>query len=295
MTRFLDARPDKLVEVLRRAHVEGAAIALRAPEGTDAAVVRLIAGRDARVSLDAHNGLAEIDGALPLGASARRLEQIGAIFPIARPLPPAPLAIAAAAVPYLVDAFVSSADALTFDGDVLTTPRAPRAAAGPSLMHAVCARPPLALLVRARVRVLMATHATSWREQLPHAHAAAERVCELVEQGRAFAVDACGATVLVLAPAGVPAPPRATPARFAHTGHGRSTAFAHSRTLVPGDVDAMAAALAAGARVAGAPFIGRTAALERGLELLPVVDVATAARALATALTGAAARARGAP
>lgn len=294
MTRFIDARPDKLVEVMRRAHVEGARIALRAPPGDGAAVVRLIAGRDARISLDAHNGLAEIDGALLLGASARRLEQIGAIFPMARPLPPVPLAIAAAAIPYLVDAFVHSGDALTFDGDPLTTPRAPRAAAGPSLLHAVCTRPALALLVRARVRVVMATHATSWREELKDEAEAAARVRELVEQGRAFAVDACGATVLVLAPAGVPAPARAVPARFAHTGHGRGTAFAHSRTLVPGDVDAMTAALRAGARVAGAPFIGRAAALERGLEVLPVVDVATGARALATALVDAGAK-RGAP
>lgn len=294
MTRFLDARPDKLVEVLRRAHVEGVAIALRAPAAGDTAVVRLIAGRDARLSLDAHNGLAEIDGALPLGASARRLEQIGAIFPIARPLPPAPLAIAAAAVPYLVDAFFHSGDALTFDGDPLTTPRAPRAAAGPALLYSVCTRPPLALLVRARVRVLLASHATSWREELPSTHAAAERVRDLVEEGRAFAVDACGTTVLVLAAAGVPAPRLAVPARFAHSGHGRSTAFAHSRGLAPGDVDAIDAALRAGARVAGAPFIGRVAALERGLENLPVVDVATATRHLAAALTGAP-RARGTP
>jgi hypothetical protein len=294
VTRFLDARPDKLVETLRRAHVEGAAIALRAPEAGDTAVVRLIAGKDARVTLDAHNGLAEIDGALPLGASARRLEQIGALFPVARPLPPAPLAIAAAAVPYLVDAFVASGDALTFDGDALTTPRAPRSAAGPALLYAVCTRPPLALLVRARVRVLLASHATSWREELSSARAAAERVCDLVEDGRAFAVDACGATVLVLAAAGVPAPPSAIPARFAHFGHGRSTAFAHSRSLAPGDVDAMEAALRTGARVAGAPQIGRVAALERGLEVLPVVDVATATRHLAAALT-AAARPMGAP
>ncbi|MCC7112466.1 MAG: hypothetical protein IT382_24450 [Deltaproteobacteria bacterium] len=288
MTRFVDARPDKLVETLRRAHVEGASIALRAPHSASTAVVRLVAGKDARVSLDAHNGLAELDGALALGATARRLEQIGAIFPIARPLPPAPLAIAAAAVPYLVDAFIASGDALTFDGDPYSTPRAPRAAAGPALLYSVCTRPPLALLVRARVRVLLATHATSWREEHESVRAAAERVRDLVEEGRAFAVDACGTTVLVLAAAGVPAPRLAVPARFAHFGHGRSTAFAHSRSLAPGDAGAMEAALLSGARVAGAPFIGRAAALERGLEVLPVVDVATATHHLVAALTGAA-------
>ena len=75
--------------------------------------------------------------------------------------------------------------------------------------------------------------------------------------------------------------------------YGRSTAFAHSRSLAPGDVESIAAALRAGARVAGAPFIGRVAALERGLEVLPVVDVAAATRTLAAALTTAAERARG--
>ncbi len=280
--KHLDTRPNDLIELLRRARVEGTPLALRAPPGTDSAIVRLVAGREATVSLDGHNGIAEIDGALTLSSAARRLERMGAVFPLARPLPPLSLAVACAALPFFVDAYVQQVEAITFDGDPFDTPRAPRAAAGPSLIAALCTRPPLALAVRARVRVLLTTHAVLHREEHDNVRAAAARVRALVDDGRAFTVDACGTSVLVLGGAG-----RATslPAEsFTHEGRGRSASFSRSRSLRPGDEDAVAAALDEGARVVAAPFMGRVAALSRGFEAIPVVEVERGVRAVADAL-----------
>jgi hypothetical protein len=276
----IHARPRDLVEVLRRARVEGRPIALRAAPNSNVDIVRLDAGKDATVSLDAHNGVAEVDGALTLSSIARRLERLGAVFPIARPLPALSFAAACAALPYLVDAFVQQAYALTFDGDPYDTPRAPRAAAGPSLLAALCARPPLALAIRARVRVLARGEAAT-REQHASPRAAAARVHAYLAEGRAFAVDACGTTVLAIGGS----VSRGDKSPFTHEGRGRSASFARSQSLVPGDLDAIAHALEQGARVVAAPTMGRAASLWRGgFETLPVVEVAQGAKALADAL-----------
>jgi hypothetical protein len=283
----IEARPRELVELLRRARVEGRAIALRAPPGSDAAVVRVVAGRDATVALDGHNSIAEIDGALTLSSAARRLERLGAVFPIARPLPPIALSVACAALPWFVDAFVQQANALTLDGDPFETPRAPRAAAGPSLLAALCSRPPLALAVHARVRVALASQSRVAKEEHGDIRAAAQRVRHLVEAGRAFAVDAHRSSVLVVGGEGAPA---ARPGSkfergaFKHEGRGRAASFTRSTSLNPGDVDAIEDALAKGARVAGAPFMGRLAALWRGFEAIPVVEVEQGVRSIVAAL-----------
>ena len=282
--RTLDARPKDLVEVLRRARVEGMPIALRAPAGTDAVLVRLVAGSDATVTLDGHNSVAEIDGALTLSSAARRLERKGAIFPLARPLPPLSLAAACAALPFFVDAFVQQAQAVTFDGDLIDTPRAPRNAAGPSLLAALCARPPLALAVRARVRVQLTTHAVVVKEEHASPRDAAYRLRALVDEGRAFCGDACGSTVLLLAGAGVARHSSAVSSPFTHEGRGRRASFSRSQSIAPGDVDAMADALEKGARVVVAPFMGRAASLWRGFEAIPVSEVSRGVRDIADAL-----------
>lgn len=280
--KTLNARPRDLVEVLRRARVEDAAVALRAPPGSDAAVVRLVAGKDAILTLDTHNAVAEIDGALTLSAAARRLGHLGATFPLARPLPPLSVAAACAALPFFVDAFVQQAQAVTFDGDLLDTPRAPRNAAGPSLLATLCSRPPLALAVRARVRVQQG--AVVVKEEHGSARAAALRLRVLVNQGRAFCADAFGSSILLVAGPGVSRHESAAPSPFAHVGHGRAASFSRSQSLIPGDVDAMTDALSEGARVVVAPFMGRAASLWRGLDAIGVYEVARGVRDIADAL-----------
>lgn len=307
-TKIIEARPRELVDVLRRARVEGRALALRgpssAPSPPGAALLRLVAGKDAHVTLDGHNSVAEIDGALPLVVAARRLERLGAVLPLARPLPALSVAAACAAMPFFVDACVQQASGLTFDGDEWESPRAPRAAAGPSLLGALCSRPPLAVAVRVRVRVLIATHAVVVREEHADANAAARRVRELLEEGRAFAVDACGTSVLVLAGSQLPlasspgsslgpsaGPGRALASPFAHAGLGRRAAFARSESLPAGDAAGMADALSRGARVVAAPLMGRAASLWRGFEPIRVLETRRGVHALAEALAAAAATA----
>lgn len=284
----MHARPRDLVELLRRARVEGRPIALRAPPGAEeVTTIRLTAGPDASVTLDGHNGLADIDGALTLSSVARRLERLGATFPLARPLPPLSMAVACAALPFFADAYVQQASGLTLDGDEWESPRAPRAAAGPSLVASLCTRPPLAIALRARVRVLASTHAVCAREEHPDVDATARRIGELIDDGRAFTVDACRTSILVLAGGTLPRAGTWTIAPFTHEGRGRSASFARSQSLVPGDVAALADALRRGARIVAAPFMGRAAALWRGFEELPILELRRGLGAVADALTAA--------
>lgn len=268
--------PADLAALLRRAHVDGAPVVLWQPWGArpDPRRLRLDA-RHAVASLDATNALLDVDGAMTLPAIARRAAHHGAIFPLARPLPPLSLLQACALLPYFVDAYVQQASLLTAAGDPAETPRAPRAAAGPSLLGAVCSRPPLALVARARVRVALATHVVVRREALPSARAAADRVRALLDDGRAFAVDVFGGTVLHLGPATTATTTAATTAAttvatramtaprtdFAHRGAGRRPSFSHAVSLAPGDVDEMTRILDGGGRVVAAPFMGRCGAL----------------------------------
>jgi hypothetical protein len=282
----IDARTRELVEVLRRARVESRPLALRAdPRDASVTTLRLIPSRESQVTLDGHNGVAEVDAGLTLSAVARRLDRLGAIFPLARPLPPMSVALACAALPFFVDTYVQQATALTLDGDAWDTPRSPRAAAGPGLLMALCAHPPLAVAVRARVRVLTTTHAVVVREEHADVRAAARRIHELVEEGRAFTVDACGSTLLVLAGASLKRAGAWTPSAFTHEGRGRRASFARAESLVAGDVPATAHALERGARVVAAPFMGRVASLWRGFEAIPVVEVRRGIASLADALT----------
>jgi hypothetical protein len=269
----------ELPGLLRRARVDGAPVALRALR---------INTRGADVTIDAHNAIAEIDGALTLSAAARRIARLGAVFPLARPLPPMTLMEACAALPLLVDAWVQQATILTADGDAADTPRAPRAAMGPSLLGALCSRPPLAIALRARVRIALAAHATVRQEQLASTRHVAVRVAELLEQGRAFSVDAFGTSLLVLGdPLPSPCSSVALGARFAHEHHGRRPSFARAVSFAPGDIEAMAGALGEGGRVVAAPFIGRCGALTaagmpaaRGFGPLVILDVARGVAAL---------------
>ncbi len=282
MKRMLRPAVDvaELPALLRGARVDGVAVLLRGPGSP-----RLHAD-GAGVSLDGHNAIADIDGALTLSAAARRLARLGAVFPLARPLPPMTIAAACAALPLFVDAFVQQATLLNGDGDAADTPRAPRAAAGPSLLGALCSRPPLAVAVRVRVRVMLASHAVVRHEVLSSTRAVAARVRELLEESRAFTVEALGTRLVVLAGASLLSSAEgAAPAHggsFAHTvqAPGRRASFARALSLVPGDVDAMAAALDAGHRVVAAPFMGRCGALVRGSEPLSLVDVARGVAAL---------------
>lgn len=312
MTTTSTVEPRDLVEVFRRARVEERPLALRAarhvsssrhpaprvPGEPAVTTIRVGGGRTAHVTFDAHNGVAEIDGGLTLPAIARRLARLGAVFPLARPLPPLSLASSCAALPFFVDAWVQQASGLTFDGDEWESPRAPRAAAGPSLLGALCARPPLAIALRARVRVLTTTHAFVVCEQHPDVEAAARRVRDLLEEGRAFSVDAFGLSVLVLSASALPpknlkktsssASEPASPVPFAHLGGGRRACFSRSESLVPGDAAAMAHALAQGSRVVGAPLMGRAAALRPGVEPIRVLEVSRGARELAEGLAASA-------
>lgn len=283
----------ELPNLLRRARVDGVAVALRGARGEGAEGALRLDTHGAGVVLDAHNAVAEIDGALSLSAAARRIARLGAVFPLARPLPPLTLTEACAALPLFVDAFVQQATLLTGDGDAADTPKAPRAAAGPSLLGALCSRPPLALAVRVRVRVMLASHAVVRAETLPSTRAVAVRVRELLDDGRAFSVDAFGTTLLILSGASLPAsqgPSSSLPVGtldglFAHEGRGRRASFSRALSFAPGDLDALTAALDGGQRVLAAPFIGRCGALVRGFEPLSIVDVARGVSAMTSAWT----------
>lgn len=255
-----------LPALLRRARVDGEPVVVHG-----AGALRVL--KRGVVTLDGNNAIGEIDGTVTLAHAARVLQRAGAIFPVARPLPPLTLMQACAALPFFVDAFVQHASIITGEGDAADTPRAPRAAAGPSLLGALCARPPLAVAARARVRVMLARHARVRREVHGSTRAAAERVRTLLDDGRPFSVDAFGTTVLVLD--GTPHDStsnantsnantsNAASDRFAHAGAGRRARFDDAHSLTPSDVDAIAHALDAGGRVLAAPFMGRCATLFR--------------------------------
>lgn len=219
------------------------------------------AASPSRFSLD--NSLVDVDASLPLAVIARQCRERGFLFPLARPLPALSLAEACARLPFFVDAYVASVDAVTAAGLPLSTGSAPRAATGPDLVGALCARPPLAVAVRARVRVLDASCARRSAERFEEAPLAAARLGSLLDEGRAFAALATkgdgGYWVRAVGgPASLPSADPGAEAAFADGGVARITS---SRSLVPGDAAALAGVLERGVPVAAAPLMGRAAAL----------------------------------
>jgi hypothetical protein len=276
-----------LVEKLRLAHVEGGELDV---DDVDVGTPRIDAA-DALV-IDAHNGLVDVDARLSLSAIARALHARGWRLPLFRPLPATPLWRLVARAPFLVDALVQRAVLLSVDGDLLPTPPAPRHSAGPSLLHATTTTSPLAVAVRARLRIVSSAHTVAWHESLADVDAVAARLRAFTDGARVFAACAHGTSLWVLggsaqAPASSPTPgPQSTP-----TSSLLGLRWAAARSLRPGDVGGIASALRAGRRVVAVPYLQRTAVLERERPSRRLVDVHAAAKALATALSSAPANA----
>ncbi|MBM4280518.1 MAG: hypothetical protein FJ137_07080 [Deltaproteobacteria bacterium] len=284
-----------LVERLRLAHLAG--------EGVDVDDVALGAPRlgaaDALV-IDAHNGLVDVDARLSLSLIARALRARGWALPLLRPLPAAPLWRLATRAPFVVDALVQRATLLSVDGDLVETPAAPRHAAGPSLLHTATAPAPMAVLVRARLRVVSAAHTTTWTERFDDAAALAARVRDLVDGARAVAACARGRTLVVLggaslAPTGSAAGSTAPAPVHRVDDDGADEAsdlrWTSARSLRPGDVFGIESALRAGRRVVSVPYLQRTAVLERARPPRALLDVKGATAALVDALASAPANA----
>lgn len=273
---------EHLVEQLRTARVEGRTTLLQGPGHIQ--LGRPPRSGDGGIHLDPHNNLAEVDARLPLAVVARRLHERGWVMPLARPLPWMSLMTACATVPFITEAIVQQADIVSVDGDVFDTPRAPRHAAGPSLLHGVCTRPPLGLVLRARIRVFPTSHVVVVREEPGDANAAARRLQELIEEGRAFFAEARGGSVLSLRGAAggtggheLHGPPAWSEGR-------RHAVFRSGRSLFFGAVDDMTAALHDGDRVVAAPFMQRVGVLTRHPLDTAVVDLGRAVTHLADAL-----------
>lgn len=236
------------------------------------------------------NGLVEAEASLPLVAIARRCRERGWVFPLPRPLPPLSLAAACARMPFLVDAYLSSADAVTTsEGLAFETGRAPRAATGPDLLGALCSSPPLALCLRGRLRVLEARSARFTVEDFPGRAAALARLRELFDEGRAFAalVAPVDGGYRVRAIGGPAALPEGKPLHGASFAEGALPRLTRAQSLVPGDTRALEDALRAKRPLLAAPFMGRVAALfDDGTKL----DGEGGATAFADALARAGAR-----
>ncbi|MDP2345103.1 MAG: hypothetical protein Q8O67_29430 [Deltaproteobacteria bacterium] len=269
----------KLIERLRTARV--------ARQSLDPRTVDLGVPPDdepSNVIIDAFNGLVDVDARLSLAAIAASLETRGWLLPLMRPLPATPLWRLAMDAPFVVDAAVQAGILVSVDGDVFGTPRAPRHSAGPSVLHSTTTNPPFAFLTRARLRVAPATHTPWWREDHGDVMSVAKRLRGLVDESRAFGAEGFGTSVVglggeaghaVLIPEGGLSFTRWT------SMHAR---WSSSRSVRPGDVDAIAAALSAGHRVAVVPFLQRAAILGRSRPPVALVDVRSAAGAFADAL-----------
>lgn len=263
-----------LIEQVRLGRVAGRAVDPRSvrlgvPAATDAAAV----------VIDPHSGLADVDARLSLNKIAAALALRGWLLPVLRPLPATPLWRLAMDAPFIVDAAVQQGTLISADGDVFATPRAPRHSAGPSVLHSTTTNPPFAFLTRARLRIAPAKHTHLWREDYGDVMGVARRLRTLVDEGRVFGAEGYGCSVVGLG------------GEARHEGgltFSRWTATAarwsSSRSLRPGDVDAMAAALALGHRVALVPFLQRAAILEREPPTVQMSDVRSAAASFADAL-----------
>lgn len=238
------------------------------------------AGDDGFV-IDGANGLVDVDARLSLAAIAHKLELRGWLLPLLRPLPATPLWRLVQQAPLVVDAVVQQGILITVDGDVLSTPKAPRHSAGPSVLASTTTKTPFSFLTRARLRIAAATHTPLWREDHNGTRAVAARVRALVDEGRAFAVDATGWSIAVLGGEG-PSSIGSTSSFLPWT---RPRArWSSARSIDPGDASAIEAALTKGHRVAVVPYLQRAAVLSRASHKVAVVDVRGAAGALADAL-----------
>ncbi len=251
------------------------------------------------VVVDAANSLADVDARLGFAAIAHRLWGMGYTVPLFRPWPTMPLWRLAMTMPYVVDAMMQRATLMTIDGDVADTPNAPRHAAGPSMLHSVCGPQPLALLRRAHLRIAPREGTCTGVIDVDSAAAAATVVVSAVAAGRVVATDAIAAVpgrspAYSVALFGSAAAVVAAGARVVDDAD--ADAFSswacvgarvrRSRSLAPGDTDAMARALGAGHRVVAMPGMQRAAAL---LPASPVrspslVGVDVACRAIGAAL-----------
>ena len=263
-----------LVEQVRLGRVAG--------RGVDPRAVRLgVPPNDdpQNIVVDAHNGLADVDARLSLAQIAAWLLTRGWLLPLLRPLPTTPLWRLAMDAPFVVDAVVQQGILISVDGDVFATPRAPRHSAGPSVLHSTTTNPPFAFLTRARLRIAPAAHTPLWREEHPDVRSVAKRLRGLIDESRSFGVEGFGTSVTGLG---------------GEAGHETGLSFARwtsmkarytsSRSVRPGDVDAIAAALSAGHRVAAVPYLQRAAILGRQRPVVAMTDVRSAAAALADAL-----------
>lgn len=245
------------------------------------------------VLVDLNNGLIEADATTRLSALGRACHRRGLWFPLARPLPGLPLGEALSRLPVFADAFVAQVEGQVegqpgrpAESSALSTPRAPRAAMGPDLIGGLMLDTPLFAAARVRVRVFDATRTSSFVEEHPDAACGAARIAALLDEGRAFSLEARkeqGRVLLhVLSGIGVapPGPPALRP--FAHAPDAR---VGGGRCLVPGDAAALARTLEAGARVLAAPFIGRVGALLPGRATLSRLPLDAACARLATNLT----------
>jgi hypothetical protein len=154
-------------------------------------------------------------------------------------------------------------------------------------LAALCAPTPLAVVIKARLRVLPKSTTITLREQHTSPDAAAARIVELVAEGRVFVVDAVGSTLQLLAGAGSPRSVghgTASASLFAHDDDTARARFDQGRALAPGDTHAIARALHDGQRVVAAPFMGRVGVLTRGRRDVVLGDVDHGIRDFAAAL-----------
>jgi hypothetical protein len=279
----------KVAQQLRQAHAQG-----RRVDGRDLALPSIRPTDPRAFVLDEHNGLVDVDARLSLAAVAVRLTRTPWRLPLFRPLSAVPLWRLAPQAPFVVDALCQRATLLTVDGDVTDTPPAPRHAAGPSVLHSAVAAAPLVLVVRAHLRLVPRARTHTWREQHSDEHATALRLRSLVDSPAAFGVCAVGSTIMVLA-GEVIAPPPSALSLMTKTSTATSpqsgvrSRWLSARTLFPGDVDAMRAALRAGLRVVSIPYLQRAAVLQRTPHAMPLLDLKGATQSLLACLQAAAA------
>jgi FAD/FMN-containing dehydrogenase len=244
-----------------RAHgplsADALALELRAGEGVrvgdDRAHDALVVADARAMTLDLHNGLLEVGGGVRLPDAARFAAEQGYAFPLGDSVPDLTLTDACFRMPPFVDAFVASAELVTSDGVRATTPRAPRSATGPDLMGLALVDPPLAVIVRARVRVFPTGTANARDELHPTPLEVAMRVAEIMNDGRAFVVEAARGRVRVLGPAPVSARSVLDATTLPRVQSGRSIVVSENAILQ---------GLVNDGRVLAAPYMGRIAILD---------------------------------
>ncbi|MFZ9887102.1 MAG: hypothetical protein ACO3JL_06335 [Myxococcota bacterium] len=216
------------------------------------------------VELDEIDGVLRIPGERSAAWAGRLCRRRGYLLPLPRPLPSCSIATLCTRLPYLVDAYVTGVDARLPSGTHVVVPHSPRGAVGPDLLGLVCARATAAVVRQVTLRVIAQGEACLDEYRCDSVDEAAATVVSRVTEGRAFAVMAyvapAGVTVRSLGgprAATLPSPPIDVFRRWRWP-HGRVHA---ARNLLPGDIVAIAAALARGEVVHGAPFVGRVAAL----------------------------------